>query len=88
MNKLSQKKIDFDYYDPYVKMINNSRSLKKISKLKSIKLNYKNISSYHLVVLITDHDLIDYSKLQKYSKLILDTRGVYKYGQFSNVISI
>ena len=88
MNKLSQKKIDFDYYDPYVKMINNSRSLKKISKLKSIKLNYKNISSYHLVVLITDHDLIDYSKLQKYSKLILDTRGVYKYGQFNNVISI
>jgi len=88
MNKLSQRKINFDYYDPYVKMINNSRSLKKISKIKSIKLIYKNISSYNLVVLITDHDLVDYGKLQKYSKLILDSRGVYKYGQFRNVISI
>ncbi len=88
MNKLSQRKINFDYYDPYVKMINNSRSLKKISKIKSIKLIYKNISSYNLVVLITDHDLVDYDKLQKYSKLILDSRGVYKYGQFRNVISI
>ena len=88
MNKLSQRKINFDYYDPYVKMINNSRSLKKISNIKSIRLTYKNISSYNLVVLITDHDLVDYSKLQKYSKLILDSRGVYKYGQFDNVISI
>ena len=59
-----------------------------ISKIKSIKLIYKNISSYNLVVLITDHDLVDYGKLQKYSKLILDSRGVYKYGQFRNVISI
>ena len=88
MNKLSQRKINFDYYDPHVKIINNSRSLKKISKKKSIRLIYKNISSYNLVVLITDHDLVDYSKLQKYSKLILDSRGVYKYGQFDNVISI
>tara|TARA_B000000475_G_scaffold103649_1_gene84094 strand:- start:5678 stop:6994 length:1317 start_codon:yes stop_codon:yes gene_type:complete len=88
MNKLSKRKINFDYYDPYVKIINKSRSLKKISNIKSIKLNYKNIPSYDLVVLITDHDLIDYSKLQKYSKLILDSRGVYKYCQFSNVISI
>ena len=88
MNKLSQRKINFDYYDPYVKMIDNSRSLKKISKIKSIKLIYKNISSYNLVVLITDHDSVDYRKLQKYSKLILDSRGVYKYGKFSNVISI
>lgn len=88
MNKLSQRKINFDYYDPHVKIINNSRSLKKVSKIKSIKLIYKNISSYNLVVLITDHDLVDYSKLQKYSKLILDSRGVYRYGQFSNVISI
>ena len=88
MNKLFKRKINFDYYDPYVKMINKSRSLKKISNIKSIKLNYKNIPSYDLVALITDHDLIDYSKLQKYSKLILDSRGVYKYGQFSNVISI
>ena len=88
MNKLSQRKINFDYYDPHVKIISNSRSLKKISKKKSIRLIYKNISSYNLVVLITDHDLVDYSKLQKYSKLILDSRGVYKYGQFDNVISI
>ena len=88
MNKLSKRKINFDYYDPHVKMINNSRSLKKISKIKSIKLIYKNIPSYNLVVLITDHDLVNYSKLQKYSKLILDSRGVYRYGQFRNVISI
>ena len=88
MNKLAQRKINFDYYDPHVKMINNSRSLKKISKIKSIKLNYKNVSSYNMVVIITDHEIIDYNKLQKCSKLILDSRGVYKYGLFDNVISV
>lgn len=89
MNKLYKKKIKFDYYDPYVKEIHRSRSLQKNKKIKSIKLNYEKIKKdYSLVVIITDHDDINYSRLRKSSKIILDSRGVYKYKKFENVISV
>ena len=46
-------------------------------KLKSIKLSSINLKKFDLTVLITDHDLYDYEKIYKHSKLIIDTRSVY-----------
>ncbi len=73
---LNNKKIFFDYYDPYFPQTILGR-VNKIKK-KSIKFNSKNISKYDASIIITDHDIIDYKKLYKSSKLIFDTRGVMK----------
>ena len=43
--------------------------------MKSRELDYKNLKKYNLVVLLTDHDYINYNLLKKYSKKIIDTRG-------------
>tara|TARA_B110000858_G_C17793691_1_gene471268 strand:+ start:413 stop:1693 length:1281 start_codon:yes stop_codon:yes gene_type:complete len=70
---LSKKKIKVDYHDPYIKMI-KTRKFKKT--LKSIDI--KKISNYDIVYLLTDHDIFDYRFIKDKSKLIIDTRNVYK----------
>lgn len=72
MNTLYKKKISFDYYDPFISQID---FLNK--KLYSLK-NLKNISSYDVVAIITDHSILPYKEILKKSKIIVDTRGCYK----------
>ena len=43
--------------------------------IKSKDIDYKNLKKYNLIVLLTDHDYINYNLLGKYSKKIIDTRG-------------
>ena len=47
----------------------------------SDQIDKKNISSADAVLLLTDHDNINYSLIKKYSKKIFDTRGVYSVGK-------
>ena len=46
--------------------------------MKSQLLNKDSIASYDLVILLTDHDAFDYKLIKKYSKHIVDTRGIFK----------
>ena len=46
--------------------------------MKSQSLNKDSIASYDLVILLTDHDTFDYELIKKYSKHIVDTRGIFK----------
>ena len=82
---LNKEKIRFSYYDPYVSEINSKQyKLKK----KSLKSYLDKISSYELIVILTDHDLINYKMLQKKSRKIIDTRGIYGFKKFQNVLSL
>jgi len=80
---LLNKHADVEYHDFYIPEIPKSR--KYDFNLKSIKLG-SNIGKYDLVILSTDHDQYDFEFLQKYSKLIVDTRGRLDR-DLSNVIS-
>ena len=84
MNILNKKKIKYDYLDPYVKEINNTRQTSK--KIKSISIKYNLLSNYTLTTIITDHDNLNYLKILKYSNLILDTRGRYAFIKSKKVI--
>ncbi len=79
---LSKKKIKVDYYDPYIKNI-KTRKFKK--SFKSIDI--KKIHQYDIVFLLTDHDILDYDFIKKNSKLIIDTRNVYKKN-YKNIINL
>jgi len=73
---LKNKNINFDYMDPYIKVISSSKlKYNKVSK----PIIYKNLRNYDLTLIITDHDKFNYNKIKKYSKLILDTRGKFKF---------
>jgi UDP-N-acetyl-D-glucosamine dehydrogenase len=64
------KKIDF--YDPYIpffeKDSENYYSINNLSK----------INKYDIVLILTNHSNLDYKHIFMQSKLIVDTRGVYK----------
>ena len=74
--KLINLKSKVSYYDPYVKKFPKNRNFEFNSK--SITLNAKNIKNKDLIVILTEHDIIDWQLIKKHSKIIVDTRNVYK----------
>ncbi len=69
-----------DYSDPLIP----SLKINNIN-LRSQDLNAKAIATFDCVIIATDHSDVDYRLLLKNSKLILDTRNVFK-GNVSNKI--
>ena len=82
---LNKAKIKFSYYDPYVSEINSKQYL---LRKKSIKYYKNKLEEYELILILTNHDNIDYEMIQKNSKQIIDTRGVYGFKKYKNVLSM
>ncbi len=76
---LKRKGAKIDYFDPYIKEIIN---------LKSIKYSEKKIKEYDLLLILTDHSILDYEKMAKSAKLIVDTRNAIKSRKHKNVFRI
>ncbi len=68
----------FDYYDPYIPRIGKTREHMNYFGMKSIEFSKRIISSYDLVIILTNHSSIDYKKLYNWSNLILDSRNSFK----------
>ena len=45
------------------------------------------LKSFDATIIVTDHDNINWEMVRKNSKLVLDSRNVYKQ-KFNNVISV
>ncbi len=75
LDKLLKKKIRVNYHDQYVKVITKNRHYPNLVNMESVNLNYKELNKYNLIVLLTDHDYLNYSLIKKNSKLVIDTRG-------------
>ena len=60
------------------KKFKNSIDTTDFEKLKSIEINVKNLLKYDAVLITTDHSVIDYELVYENSKVIFDTRGVYR----------
>ncbi|MEO0291065.1 MAG: nucleotide sugar dehydrogenase [candidate division WOR-3 bacterium] len=60
-----------DYIDPYVP---------EIKEFNKKSLNYKKniLKKYDLVIILTNHSIFPYEEILENSKLIFDTRGVYR----------
>ena len=78
---VNKKNYQVSYNDNFIPSI---RILNKnfFSKL----INYEKLDNYDFVILLSDHDYIDYKKLLKYSNVILDCRN--KYFNEKNVFSL
>ncbi len=71
-----------DYSDPNVPNFPKMRN--HTFDLQSITLTPQSIASYDAAVLLTDHSGFDYDMIKKYAKLLIDTRGHYRFD--ANVI--
>lgn len=73
---LEGKVADIAYHDPYVARIPKTRKHPALVDTPHIKLSRDSIAAYDAVVIVTDHDDIDYGLLANHSRLIIDTRNV------------
>jgi len=63
------------YYDPYIpKFINNGKEYKSLKELKGEEIKEKDI-----IIIITDHSVVDYKMVTKNAKIVFDTRNVIKF---------
>ena len=81
---LLQKKIKFEYNDPYFPKLHKVRKLNFVKK--SILINKNNLKKFTAVLLVTDHDSYDYKFIASNSKTVFDTRSRYKQYNYNNII--
>ena len=74
-----------EYHDPFVPIVKNLRNHRL--SMRSIKLSSKKIKEFDVVILVTNHDIFDFKSFQRYSRLLVDTRGIIK-NISSNVLSL
>ena len=76
------KKFSVDYYDPFINQIKHQNKLyKSINNLKKLK-------NYELTILTTAHSVLSYQKIFNQSKIIVDTRGVFKHKLSPKIINL
>lgn len=78
IDQLVDKNAEVKYHDPYVATLPELRHYKTI-ELNSVPLTREEIMDADLVVIITNHDNIDYKLIDDWAKNILDTRNSYKW---------
>lgn len=78
MEILRSKGAEIAYSDPHVPVFPKMRE--HHFDLESVELTPESIASYDLLLLATNHSAFDYNLIQKYAKVIVDTRGVYPNG--------
>ena len=76
MKILKKNNIKFNYFDPNVPELPKSRNFK--FNTKNIIINKSELLKYDYVLLLTDHKNVNYNFILKNSKVIFDTRNVYK----------
>ena len=64
------------FHDPHIDVIKPTREHPALSGLRSSSLTAEEIAGADAVVILTDHDQIDYALIAQHGGLILDTRNV------------
>ena len=88
MNKLLSDKFLVDYHDKYIKKIGPNRHFPKLKNKTNTNYSKKEIKKYDLVLILTDHDYIEYKMISKNAKLIIDTRNVFSGSLNTKIIKM
>src|SRR5262245_30666662 len=72
---LEQSGAQADFYDTHVEVIPLTRDHPRLAGRLSIKWTEMAIQNYDAVLIVTDHDDVDYAALTKQARLIIDTRN-------------
>lgn len=78
MHLLKSSGAEISYHDPYISSMPNMRSWPSLDHLESERLTEENLSAQDAIIIVTAHSNIDYALVERSSKLIIDTRGVFQ----------
>ncbi|MCZ6622736.1 MAG: hypothetical protein O7B35_00650, partial [Deltaproteobacteria bacterium] len=73
MRILNEKGAHISYHDPFV-----PRIAMGTKSLESVELNPAFIRDHDCLVILTDHDTYDFSKILRWAKIVVDTRNATK----------
>jgi UDP-N-acetyl-D-glucosamine dehydrogenase len=63
------------YHDPFIPRIKPSREHGALTNRRSVPLSKARIAAADAVLIVTDHDRIDYRDVARHAKLVIDTRN-------------
>jgi UDP-N-acetyl-D-glucosamine dehydrogenase len=66
-----------DFHDPFVPVIPRTREHAALAGRPGVALTPEAIASYDAILVVTDHDAIDYSLVLEHARLIVDTRDAF-----------
>ena len=81
---LRQRGAEALYHDPHVPQLRLDSDIALCSQPFSADL----LASAHCVVIVTDHSATDWDMVRRQSKVIVDTRHVYRNGDGSHIIGL
>lgn len=75
INKLLLKKVLVTFHDPYIPSIPGGRHFPHLDGLQSEPLTAEALQKADVVLVLTDHDCIDYNFVGQHARLVVDTRN-------------
>jgi UDP-N-acetyl-D-glucosamine dehydrogenase len=77
-----------DYHDPFVAIIPPTREHAALSGRASVALTAQTLAEYDAVLIVTDHDDVDYGLVARHARLVLDTRNACGRAGFTGPIIV
>ena len=65
------------YHDPWIPEIRPTRDHPKLTGRISVQLTPETLASHDAVLVVTDHDAVDYKLVADHARLVIDTRNVF-----------
>lgn len=75
MEQLQKAKAKVSFHDPYVDVVPPTREHAAFTGMKSAALTAETVKAADAVLIITNHDNIDYKMIAQNAKLVVDTRN-------------
>jgi UDP-N-acetyl-D-glucosamine dehydrogenase len=67
-----------EFHDPHLDEIPQTRSYPPFAGRRSLPLEADVVARFDAVLIVTDHDNVDYPLLSRHARLIVDTRNVMR----------
>jgi UDP-N-acetyl-D-glucosamine dehydrogenase len=72
---LQSRKAQVDFHDPHVDEVPPTREHAAFTGRRSVALTPASVATYDAVMIVTDHDAVDYGMVAQHAKLVVDTRN-------------
>ncbi len=86
MDLLTARKAEIAFHDPYVDVVPSTREHAHYTGMKSQNLTPEVVAGFDAVVIVTDHDGVDYGMVAANAKLVIDTRNALATAKFRDNI--
>ena len=77
LSLLEQRGTKVDFHDPHVTTIPSTREHAEFAGRTSVELSATALELYDVILVVTDHDAVDYALIARNARLVIDTRNVF-----------